>query len=254
MNDGRLYETIGVGYSHVRRADPRIGAQISRALAGARTVVNVGAGTGNYEPADTAVVAVEPALAMISQRSPSAAPVVRAVAEALPFRDNVFDAALALFTTHHWTDLNAGLGELCRVSRRQIVLMNDPAIGREFWLTEYFPELLSSPAELGAPTVDDIRRQLPMARIEPVLVPADCEDGFLCAHWNRPERYLEPAVRAGISSLARLGADAVTRGAQRLDEDLRSGRWDRRFGHLRALPAEDYGYRLIVAGQPDRRH
>jgi SAM-dependent methyltransferase len=250
MPDGALYETIGVGYSHVRRADPRIAGQISRALGRARTVLNVGAGTGNYEPTDLPVIAVEPALAMIAQRPRTAAPVVQAVAEALPFRDDEFDATLALLTTHHWGDLDAGLRELRRVSRRQIILMNDPAVGRAFWLTEYFPEVLASPAELSAPTVNEICRRLPLAGVEPVPVPADCLDGFLCAYWNRPERYLDPAVRAGVSSLARLAPDAVNRGVQKLDEDLQSGRWDRRFGRLRTLAAQDYGYRLITAGAP----
>ncbi len=244
----QVYETIGVGYASARRADPRIESLIWAALGGARTVVNVGAGTGNYEPTDRWVVAVEPAVTMLDQRRVSTVPVVRAVAEALPFRDHAFDAALATFTLHHWNDCSAGLSEMQRVARRQVILLNEPAIGRYFWLVDYFPEALLLASEVRAPSIADIQTHLGVQSVTPVPIPADCIDGFLVCYWQRPEAYLSPSVRAGISSLAQLSPEVQERGVERLTHDLRSGAWDARYGHLRGLHEYDLGYRLVVAG------
>ena len=117
MSQGTLYNRIGDRYALRRQPDPRIAARILEGLGAATSVVNVSAGTGSYEPTDRRVVAVEPSEVMIRQRPAHAAPVVRAVAEALPFRDDEFDAALAVLTIHHWTDLARGLAELRRVTR-----------------------------------------------------------------------------------------------------------------------------------------
>ena len=243
-----VYQTIGAGYSAVRRPDPRIQQLIDTALGDARTVVNVGAGTGNYEPADRRVVAVEPSLAMISQRRPEAGSATRAVAEALPFGDQTFDAALATFTLHHWTDIAIGLSEMRRVARRQVILLFEPWESWEFWLVEYFPECLSLPSEVNAPGVEDVQALLDVHTITPAPVPADCIDGFAGAYWRRPEAYLDPAVRAGISSLAQLPTEAAERSVQKLRQDLASGEWDARYGHLRELAELDLGYRLLIAG------
>ena len=243
-----MYESIGAGYAAARRPDPRIQRLIFAALGDARSVVNVGAGAGNYEPKDRRVVAVDPSLTMIAQRRTGAGPAVRAVAEALPFDDQTFDAALATFTLHHWTDLKDGLTELRRVARRQVILLFEPSYSEQFWLVEYFPECLSLPSEIGAPGVDDVRAHLDVHTVIPVPVPADCTDGFAGAYWRRPEVYLDPSVRAGISSLALLSPAAAEQGVQHLREDLKSGAWDARYGHLRDLPEIDLGYRLLTAG------
>ena len=244
----QVYESIGVGYAAARQPDPRIQRLIFAALGDARSVVNVGAGAGNYEPTDRRVVAVEPSLAMIAQRRAGAGPAARAVAEALPFRDQSFDAGLATFTLHHWTDFAVGLSELRRVARRQVILLFEPWESWQFWLVEYFPECMSLPSEISAPGVDDVRAQLDVHTVIPVPVPADCTDGFAGAYWRRPEAYLDPSVRAGISSLALLSPAAAERGDQRLREDLASGAWDARHGYLRDLPEIDLGYRLLTAG------
>ena len=244
----QVYESIGGGYAAARRPAPRIHQIIVGALGDAHTVLNVGAGAGNYEPSDRRVVSVEPSLAMIGQRRTGARFAVRGLAEALPFRDHSFDAALATFTLHHWTDLATGLRELRRVANRQVVLLFEPAESLKFWLVDYFPECLTLPSETGAPGVNDVREYLDVQSVSPVPVPADCTDGFAGAYWARPEAYLDPAVRAGISSLALLSSADAERGAQRLREDLESGAWDTRFGHLRELPEFDLGYRLVVAG------
>ncbi len=244
----QVYQSIGAGYSAARRPDPRIQRLILTALGDARSVVNVGAGTGNYEPTDRRVVAVEPSLAMIAQRRSGAGSVTRAVAEALPFGDQTFDAALATFTLHHWTDLARGMSELRRVARRQVILLFEPWDSWQFWLVEYFPECQSLPSEISAPGIDDVRAHLDVHTVVTVPVPADCVDGFAGAYWRRPEAYLDPSVRAGISSLAQLSAEVAERCVQRLRQDLESGEWDARYGYLRELPEIDLGYRLVIAG------
>ena len=242
-----VYQNIGNNYSAVRRPDPRIQRLINTALGGAHSVVNVGAGTGNYEPADRRVVAVEPSLAMIAQRGPGTAPAIQVLAEALPFGDQAFDAALAILTLHHWNDLGGGLSELRRVARRQVVLLFEPQISQQFWLIEYFPESLSLPSEIRAPGIEDVRMHLDVHTVLIVPVPADCTDGFAGAYWRRPESYLDPSVRAGISSLAQLPQEVAERCAERLRHDLESGKWDACYGYLRGLTELDLGYRLLIA-------
>ena len=246
-----VYDTIGRGYGTRRRPDPRLAAAIHGALGDAGSVVNVGAGAGSYEPLDRRVVAVEPSREMIAQRPPGAGRAVQAAAEALPFVDRAFDAALAVLTLHHWRDRTAGLAELRRVARRRIVIVNwEPAGLDDFWLTrEYIPAL----AELDAvlfPTAVELEAALGPLRVEPLPVPHDCVDGFLGAYWRRPEAYLDAGVRGAMSTFARLGPEAarsVSEGLERLADDLATGRWEARFGHLRARNAVDLGYRLVVA-------
>lgn len=248
-SDEARYDRIGRSYAATRRADPRIAAAISDAVGEARTVVNVGAGTGNYEPTDRDVVAVEPSATMIGQRSPGAAPVVQGIAEHLPFPDRSFEAAMAVLTVHHWTDRAAGLREMQRVADRQVLLVFEPAISATFWLVDdYFPELRDLRSEREAPTPDDIGRHLRVQRVEVVPVPADCTDGFGGAFWQRPEAHLDPVVRAGMSWIALLDPDVVERNVDRLATELADGRWDAKYGHLRALASVDLGYRLVVCG------
>ncbi|GHJ43581.1 methyltransferase type 11 [Catellatospora sp. TT07R-123] len=238
------YRTLGTGYATRRRPDPRVAAIIEQALGGARSVVNVGAGTGSYEPADRTVTAVEPSPVMIAQRPPGSAPVVQAVAEHLPFADGSFDAALAILTVHHWTDPARGLAELRRVSRRQVVLTWDHAVMSRFWLvTDYLPEIAE--AEQDLPDCGFIGRELGRVRVAELPVPHDCTDGFLAAYWNRPHAYLDPAVRASISTLARLDPARVAEATSRLSADLASGRWQERHGRPDSAGTADVGYRLV---------
>ena len=245
------YDEIGRGYQTRRRPDPRIARAIRAALGDAASVVNVGAGAGSYEPADLRVVAVEPSREMIGQRSPGAAPAVQAAAEALPFPVDAFDAALAVLTLHHWRDRAAGLAELRRVSRRRVVILNWDPVGRDaFWLTrEYLPAVVELDAMLF-PTVAELEAALGPVRAAPVPVPHDCVDGFLGAYWRRPEAYLDAGIRSAMSTFVRLApaaAASVTAGLTRLADDLATGRWEARFGHLRAQAEADLGYRLVVA-------
>jgi SAM-dependent methyltransferase len=242
------YDQIGRGYSVSRRADPRIARMIVSALGDARTVVNVGAGAGSYEPEHLSVIAVEPSAEMIRQRRAHAAPVVRARAENLPFADGAFDAALAILTIHHWRDLRGGLAELRRVARRRVVTLTwDLDCGDSFWLiAHYLPEIADLDRQ-RVPTIAEIARHLGETRVLTVPVPNDCQDGFLGAFWQHPEAYLDPNVRRGMSAFAMLPADKVQRGLNRLADDLRSGRWEERFGGLRNQDSADLGYRLLIA-------
>jgi len=241
-----IYDGIGKAYARHRRPDPRIAAQIRLALGDANTIVDVGAGTGSYEPADKRVVAVEPSVVMAAQRAVGAAPVVRAVAESLPFADGAFDAALAILTIHHWSDVAGGLREMARVARRVVVLTFDPVAHSRFWLfEEYVPEVntLASNLVLAPEVVADV---IGARRVEPVMIPADCVDGFNWAFWQRPRAYLDPEVRACMSGLALLPPDLVARRMERLRTDIADGTWQTRHGHLVDDDVIDGGLRLVV--------
>ncbi len=237
------YDTIGVDYADLRKPDPRIAAQIHAALGDARTVLNVGAGTGNYEPIDRQVTALEPSAEMIAQRLPGSAPVVQGHAEDLPFDDNSFDAAMAVLTVHHWSDQPKGLSEMRRVAKGPVVILTFDPDGHGGWLGDYLPELIDLDAQI-MPSLTAYKEALGMVEITPVLVPADCSDGFLAAYWKRPEAYLDPRIRAGISSFWKI-ANVETAMAQ-LARDLAGGEWHRRYADLLELDEIDAGYRLVV--------
>jgi len=248
-----IYDEIGIRYAPHRRSEPRWEARIDAALDGARRVINVGAGTGSYEPADRIVIAAEPSAVMIAQRPVGAAPVVRCVAEALPFPDLSFDAALALMTVHHWSDVRLGLSELRRVASRQIVFTWDPALfhHRMWFVAEYLPEVFQHEAKLA--TLDTVVSYLSPAVVESLPVPAECLDGVLGAYWRRPQAFLDPAVRASISGIALLDQAVVDSAVNRLRRDLASGEWQRRHASIIALDELDLGYRLVIAATPADR-
>lgn len=250
--DRRLYDSISSTYTTTRRPDPRITARIAAALGNAGRVVNIGAGTGNYEPADRPVVAVEPSAAMLAGRGTQAAPAVQAVAERLPFTDGSFDVAMATLTLHHWRELLVGLQEMRRVAERQVILLFDPGRISLFWAMQYWPQALRLPSEIDAPGPEKVAEALDVREVRTVPIPNDCTDGFGAAFWGRPEAYLHPEIQAGMSWLAQLPAPVLAEGADLLRRDLRSGAWDDRYGHLRRLPELDVGYRLILAGGPTR--
>lgn len=246
MPNAQLYDTIGATYATTRRTEPRIASQVWAALGDAQTVLNVGAGTGSYEPPDRDVTAVEPSAVMRAQRPPGAPRCVAATSERLPFPDDAFDAAMAFATVHHWPDPIAGLREMQRVAGRVVVFTCDTteeSWRQKFWLTrDYLPEVTASPVGLATKLATAIE-----ARLEPVLVPWDCADGFFEAYWRRPEAYLEPEVRSGTSVWAAVGPEAEQRAVDRLREDLLSGRWAERNHDLLDLEAAELGLRILVA-------
>jgi SAM-dependent methyltransferase len=246
VTESTVYDTIGRGYAAHRRPEPRWVATIHAALGDAHTVVNVGAGTGSYEPGDRRVVAVEPSATMIAQRSPGAAPALRAGAEALPFAAGTFDAALAVLTVHHWRDPAAGLAELQRVAARQVVVTWDPEVSNRYWLvSDYLPEVADYDATVA--TLATAQAHLGPCVVHPLPVPADCRDGFLGCHWRQPETYLDPEARAAISGLALLDQQTVGAAMARLADDLVTGRWHQAHADLLDRRELDVGYRLVVA-------
>ncbi len=242
------YDLIGRTYAATRGTEPRIAARIWAALGDARTVVNVGAGAGSYEPPDRDVTAVEPSAVMVAQRPPGAAPAVQASAEALPFADASFDAAMAVLTLHHWSDWRAGCAELRRVARERVVVLSwDPSYVGRMWLgPEYFPELMDEDVA-QFPSLAEQARALGASQVDVVPVPWDCRDGFFSSFWRRPEAYLDPAVRAGISTLAKRTDEELAGGLARLRADIDSGAWARRHADLLERDELDLGYRLLVS-------
>lgn len=241
------YDRIGLTYATTRAPDSRIERRIAEALGDARSVVNVGAGTGAYEPRGLEVVAVEPSAVMLAQRAPGAAPAVQASAEALPFPDGSFDAALAVLTMHHWSDWRAGIAELRRVARERIVMLTfDPAYISAYWLVrDYLPQIAVRD-EQRFPTVETVAEALGGAEIVPIPIAHDCSDGFLCAWWKRPLAYLEEGVRANISSFAAMDPVALAEALERLQRDVADGTWAGRNADLIARDEADFGYRLLV--------
>lgn len=247
------YDRLGRGYANTRRADPRIAGRIEKALSDARSILNVGAGAGSYEPADREVTAVEPSAEMIAQRPAGSAPVVQASAEALPFDDDSFDAAMAVLTAHHWADLNEGLREMQRVARRRVVMVTfDSDTLENLWITaDYFPEMLKIKRPSGASS-DNLMTMLPAASGSPLPVPHDCEDHFFAALWARPELFFDEEVVQPMWVWQSISEESRRAGRERLAADLKSGAWEQRYGHLCELDELDVGLRLVVS-ELDRR-
>jgi SAM-dependent methyltransferase len=260
-NTPELYDRIGRTYTHTRRPDPRVAAAIRDALGDARSVLNVGAGAGNYEPTDRDLVALEPSSVMIAQRPSGSARVVEGRAEQLPFADDSFDAAMAVLSDHHWTDRRRGLQELRRVARGRVVLFNaNPAEADLFWLTtEYLPEFLElippRYRRMGArpPWEEELRAALGEVHLIPVPIPHDCTDGFYGAFWRRPEAYLDSDVRAGISVFTQLSSAAVDRAMVALGADLETGKWNEKHRALLAMSELHLGYYVIVGDATQQR-
>jgi SAM-dependent methyltransferase len=247
------YERIGLGYARTRREDPRLAERIHRALGEARTVVNVGAGAGSYEPRDRHVIAIEPSEVMAAQRPPELAPAIRASAGALPLRDRSVDAAMAILSVHHWDDeQEQGVRELRRVARGPVVIVTyDAEVSGQMWLmADYLPEV----AELDRrtfPSLDTLSGWLGGAiSVEAVEVSDDTPDWMLGSFWAHPERVLHPEARAATSGFARMDAAVVERVVEAVRSDLESGSWERRHGHLRRLRSFDAGLRLIISTPP----
>jgi len=244
------YEQHGRTYARHRRADPRIAARIHAALGGAQTVLNVGAGTGSYEPADRCVLAVEPSATMRAQRPADAAPAISARAEALPFDDNTFDAAMACVTIHHWETPQAGLAELRRVSRGPVVVFTFDLDELPPWQLDFLAEGVAI-EKPRFPAIDDVASTLGgRTSVERIPTPGDCVDGFFEAFWRRPEALLDPSVRGAQSMWPLLDAGVEQRIVSRLAAALESGAWDAEHGHLRQQESYVGGLRLVISEAP----
>jgi len=238
-----LYDTIGTGYASLRRADQRIAAAIAAALGDARTVINIGAGAGSYEPPGRTLLAVEPSERMVAQRPKDAAPCVRAVAGALPIRSAAADAAMASLTIHHWPDWRQGLSEMRRIARRRVVLFTFDPDANTFWLTRDYVPAIAELDRKWMPKIDALAAELGPCTVTSVPVPHDCTDGFLGAYWRKPEAYLDANLRKSMSSFALVESKA---GLEKLAQDLASGAWAKANAHLLTQEALDIGYRLLT--------
>jgi SAM-dependent methyltransferase len=249
MSPTARYDDIGEGYSLTRREDPQISSAIHDALGAARSVVNVGAGTGSYEPDDRYVIAVEPSDVMAAQRRPTIPPALCASAAGLPLRDNSVDAAMAVLTIHHWDDeLERGIQEMHRVARDAVVILTyDPLVSAEMWLMDYLPEVAQLDRRIF-PAPELLAEWLGgRTRIEVVPIPRDTPDWMLGSFWAHPERVLDEGARNATSGFARMDASVVQRVVRDVRRDLENGVWDERYGHLRELDAFDAGLRLVVS-------
>jgi hypothetical protein len=241
------YEHHGRTYARHRRSDPRIAARIHAALGDARTVLNVGAGAGSYEPSDRWVLAVEPSATMRAQRPADAAPAIAARAEELPLDDDAVDAAMACVTIHHWESYETGLAELRRVSRGPVVIFTFELDYLPVWQHEFLHEGVMRERP-RFPAIDDIAAALGgRTRVERVPTPGDCLDGFFEAFWRRPEQLLDPDVRSAQSVWALLAPEVEQRIVDRLAAALDSGAWDAEHGHLRAQDSFQGALRLVIS-------
>jgi len=239
-----LHDSIGGNYRQYRRPDPRIAAAITQALGSARSVLNVGAGTGSYEPSDRRVVAVEPSSTMIRQRPAGSAAVVQASAGELPFQDGAFTAALGILTVHYWPDRPRGLAEVKRVAAERVVLLVRDPDHLGFWLVDDYVPQIAEVDRRNLPSMQELRDCLGAVDVVPLAVPHDCTDGFLGAYWRRPSAYLDPGVRGGLSMFSEIAH--IEGSLERLRRDLEDGTWERRYRNLLERDELDVGYRLVV--------
>lgn len=240
-----IYDKIGNNYAVTRQTDPRIAAQLHAELAGATRVVNIGAGTGSYEPGHIEVVAVEPSAVMIAQRKAGSAPVKQAFAEELPFEDKSFSHAMTVLSMHHWQDKPRAFREINRVTTEKFVAITWDPNSEPFWLTrDYFPEMHAMDREIF-PTMAELAESFDDLTVRPLLIPSDCQDGFLVAFWKQPQAYLNPNVRQAMSPFTKI--KNLTVGLEKLEADLASGEWARKNQALLDADYLDVGYRLISA-------
>ena len=244
------YGRIGQGYTAYRQPDPAIAAFLEQALGSAETVLNVGAGAGSYEPVTRRVTAVEPSASMREQRPAHLSEAIDARAESLPFKGGYFDASMATFSVHQWSDLDGGLAEMRRVTKGPVLILTcDPAALRDTWLDEYAPEMIDVEAR-RYPSLDTIGKQLgPHFSVLPVPIPLNCTDGFSEAYYGRPERLLDPGARRANSAWSFVDPSAESRFVNKLENDLKAGVWDEKHGMLRHLPFFKGSLRLVV-GKP----
>jgi SAM-dependent methyltransferase len=239
-----LFDNIGKQYSNYRAPDDRIASFIYRELGDASEIVNIGAGTGSYEPSDRKVVAVEPSWVMIAQRRSKKAAVVQARAEALPFRQDSFDCAMAILTIHHWNDIEKGIYEALRVAKRKLILFTWIGFTSHFWLLDYFPQIKETDEPMF-PSIEQLSSWMGPLKSIAVPIPHDCTDGFLCSYWRRPEAYLDEGVRSAISTFSRI--QNIEEGLKRLKTDMSSGLWYEKYGYLLDKDEIDFGYRVVVS-------
>lgn len=240
-----IYDKIGIDYAQKRQSDPRIASQILEKLKGAKRIVNIGAGTGSYEPKHMDLIAIEPSQEMIKQRPENAHKVIQGSAESLPLPDQSFSHALTILSMHHWKNRELAFKEINRVATDKFVAVSWNPESKPFWLTrDYFPEMIEVDRQIF-PSVRELETNFDNVEVCPLLIPEDCIDGFLAAYWKRPSAYLNKAVRQSISSFSKL--DNINTGLEKLEFDLETGSWHKTNRSILNKTTLDTGYIIISA-------
>jgi ubiquinone/menaquinone biosynthesis C-methylase UbiE len=256
------YDRIGRGYSRHRAADPRIVGRLAQMLGPPEngSVVDVGAGTGNYAAALAGrgyrAVAVEPSATMRDQaENVSGVRWVDATAERLPPPDGCAGGVVCVLALHHFSDPGAALSEMRRVAGGAaiVIFTFDPRSGEPFWFAEYFPELWHE-AHRTFPPLGEVVELVERAtgrgiEVSEFHLPHDLQDGFAAAGWRRPEKYLDADARAAMSCFALADRSVVEDGLRQLSRDLDSGAWRERHGSLLGREEFDAGYRFLSTGR-----
>ncbi|NOX52787.1 MAG: class I SAM-dependent methyltransferase [Gammaproteobacteria bacterium] len=240
-----IYDNIGINYSVQRHTDPRIASQLFSELKEATRIVNIGAGTGSYEPENIELVAVEPSSKMIAQRKMGSHKVEKAFAEELPFENNSFSHAMTVLSMHHWENRELAFREINRVVTEKFVAITWDPESDPFWLTrDYFPEIYELDKRIF-PKLDELSEHFDEVGMRPLPIPSDCIDGFLAAFWKKPEAYLSHDVRQSISPFSKI--NNLADGLQKLKEDLASGVWARNNSSILDSITLDVGYKVVWA-------
>jgi len=240
-----IYDAIGITYSVTRCTDPKIAKQLYAELQGAARIVNIGAGTGSYEPDNVELVAVEPSSAMISQRKTDSHRVVKAFAEKLPFENSSFSHAMTVLSMHHWENRALAFSEINRVATEKFVAITWDPTSDPFWLTrDYFPKIYEIDKCIF-PELEELNEHFDEVKMNSLQIPSDCKDGFLAAFWKRPEAYLSSKVRQSISAFSEI--KGLSEGLQKLADDLASGVWAKSNRAILSSSSLDAGYRVISA-------
>ncbi|MEM7551506.1 MAG: class I SAM-dependent methyltransferase [Bacteroidota bacterium] len=240
-----IYDQIGINYSGNRCTDPKIAEQLFSKLKGAKRIVNIGAGTGSYEPESVEVVAVEPSSEMIAQRKMDSYPSVQAYAEKLPFEDHSFSHAMTVLSMHHWENRAQAFREINRVITEKFIALTWNPASDPFWLTrDYFPEIYEMDLNIF-PKMEEFTKHFNEVEVSSLMVPDDCKDGFLSTFWKRPQAYLDEQVRQSMSAFAKIG-DYSDR-LEKLKIDLQSGTWKERNQNILDKTALDMGYVIVSA-------
>lgn len=255
-----IYDSIGQSYSKFRLPDPRIVDTLVNLLQlePGSLVADIGAGTGNYSRAIAErgffLYAVEPSSVMRLQATQH--PRVQwltGYAEDIPLPTSSVDSVICILASHHFSNLEKAIREMNRVARSGaiIFLTFDPRVGEKLWVVDYFPSLWEDAFRVFPPLIDVVAiieaNTQRMVEIFPLMLPHNLTDMFFAAGWRRPESYLNPDVRAGISALSLADASIVETGVNLLKEHLDSGQWDTKYGEILKLEAFDAGYRFLCA-------
>lgn len=233
-----VYDLIGSGYDTTRRADPFIAGRLKELLADAvgGTYLDVACGTGNYTIALAAaglrMVGVDQSATMIAAASAKSAEVEWHIGDvtALPFETGRFAGAICTLAIHHFADLSVSFRDIRRVMRRGPLVLFTATHEqmRRCWLSHYFPDAIVASIR-QMPDLPVVLQHLHSAGFdkavtEPYEIRPDLQDFFMYSGKHRPQIYLDPKVRAGISTFSRLASPAeVEAGCGQLARDIASG-------------------------------